>query len=58
MLAAAKVCVNLAGEQGVLGDVRPPAVVIQRQEEQPGDPDDDEGEGQVRRELEDPGIAP
>ena len=58
VLAAAKVRVHLARQQGVLGHVRLARVVVQRQDQQPGNADDDAQGGQVGRDLEDAGVAP
>lgn len=58
VLAAGKVRVDLAGQQGVLRDVGAARVVVQRQDEQPGDADDEAQGGEVGRDPEQAGVAP
>ena len=57
LIAAAEVSVYLARQQGVFGNVRPAGVVVQRQQEEPGDTNDDAQEGQIWWELQDARVA-
>lgn len=58
VLAAAKVRVHLARQQRVLRDVRLARVVVERQQQQPDDADGDAEEREVRRQLQEPRVAP
>ena len=57
LIAAAEVGVNLAGQECVLGDVRPTGIFVERQEKQPDDADEDAKQRQVGRKLEDARVA-
>jgi hypothetical protein len=56
VFASTEVSVYLAGEEGVLGNVCISRVLIQREEKQPGDSYEDEGEGDIGWEFEDSAI--
>lgn len=56
--ATTKVCVHLARQKCVFGDVCLSGVIVEREKKQPYDADCDAKKGEVRRELEHARIAP
>lgn len=58
LVAAAKVGVDLAGEECVFGNIGSAGVVVLREHEEPCYADDDAEEGEVGWEFKEPWIAP